>query len=208
VIEAYKSMIEVEKLGCAFHESSHAAVATLLEASITSVQISRKFGTWIGSTPVAWSEPPGRARKQKIFQIAIAAPLGQIKYRAGLAWHDSIFDRDRPLTGFLGPIRKGSFDGLPSLSVDFIKVDGTRCNFRITDFNDVGDFEEVRTVVAHFTDSELLFLMGLVQDGLNSTVVWAAISELAEDLYRDHFVSGEKAMAVIRKHAPPHPFTT
>jgi hypothetical protein len=189
-----------EQRGTAYHEASHAVIATLLGGTLGNVAIKYEGGTWEGDAQVTWSEGAGPARKQKRFQGAVAGPLGQAKYRACLNWNGATFDKNYCLLDVIRIVREGEPEEPSRLSFGFVASDGSKHILEIKDPNDIGDLETLQCIVNEFDDENLLQLLEMVQDHLDSQAVWAAIGDIAESLCRQQAIAGQEAVAIIEKH--------
>jgi hypothetical protein len=192
-------MNSAEQHSAAYHEASHAVIATLLGATLGNVSLSCEGGTWIGGTQVNWREGAGPARNKKIFQVAVAGPFGQAKYRARLKWSGAKFDKSDSLQQVITIIREGELQEHSRLSLGFVAADGSKHVFEVSDFNDIGDLEILSSLVQEFDDDTLLQLLGAVRDRLDAQAVWAATGDLADSLCQQQ-VSGHEAVAIVQKH--------
>src|SRR5713101_5221705 len=105
---------DAEQQSTAYHEASHGVIATLLGAAVRSISIRCEHGTWVGDTPITWSEGAGATRKEKIFQVAVAGPLGQAKYRACHNWNGATFGKNDRLPVVIRIIREGELEEDPT----------------------------------------------------------------------------------------------
>lgn len=193
-------MNNAEQHAAAHHEAAHAVIAKVLGATLGDVSITCEDGTWVGTTQVSWCEEGGPARKQKIFQIAVAGPFGQAKYRACLNWKGVRFDRNDWLRSVVAIIREGELAEDATLSLGFVAHDGLKHILEIRDLNDLGDLEMLQSLVQEFDHDTLLELLDMVQGRLDSQAVWAAVGDMAESLSRQQHVSADEAVATIQKH--------
>jgi len=193
-------MNSVEQRATAYHEASHTVIAILLGAMPGNVTLSCEEGTWVGGAQVNWREGAGPTRKQRIIQVAVAGPFGQAKYRACLNWSGATFDRTDSFQQVITIIRKGELEENARLSLGFVMVDGSKQVLEVRDFNDVGDFEQLETLVQEFDDPILLQLLWAVVDRLDSQAVWNAIGDMAESMCQRQQVSGHEAVAIVQKH--------
>ncbi len=189
-----------EQRSAAYHEASHAVIAALLGADLGNVTIKCEGGAWVGETPViSWREGTGSARKQKIFQVAVAGPLGQAKYRARLNWNGATFDKNYCLRDVIRIVREGEPEEPSRLFLGFVASDGSKQILEIKDPNDIGDLETLQCIVQEFVDENLLQLLDLVRDHLDSQAVWAAIGDIAEVLFRKQLIAGQEAVAIMQE---------
>jgi hypothetical protein len=193
-------MNSAEQRAAAYHEASHAVSATLLGATLGNVSLRCEGGTWVGDTQVSWSEGAGPARKQKIFQVAVAGPFGQVKYRACFNWSGSTFDRSDSLLDVIMIIREYKLQEHSRLSFGFVTTDGSKHVLEVRDFNDIGDLEMLASLIQEFDDDKLLQLLGAARDRLNSQAVWAAIGDMAESLCQQQLLSGQEVVAIVHRH--------
>jgi hypothetical protein len=188
-----------EQRSTAFHEASHAIIAALLGATLSKVSIRCQGDTWIGDAEIRWVEGASCGRRQKTFQVAIAGPLGQSKFRASLRWDDVTFDPG-DLRSILRIIRRGKLADSLLLSISFIADGGLKCKLEIRDLDDIGDLGRLRSLVEGYSDITLLRLINSVQVRLDNKAVWKSIDELAESLCEQNQVMGPDVFAIIQKN--------
>lgn len=165
------------------------------------MEIRRENRAWVGDANASWiDEPAGPQRKQKIFQVAVAGPLGQIKFRAMVAESNLTFDSVDSLRSVLTVIREGKL-GDSTIHVRFLDASGSpRCH-EVEDRDDVGDFEMLRNLVEELDDDILIALLKTVQCRLDTAPVWRAVGDLAESLYQQERVGSHQVLATVEKHA-------
>jgi hypothetical protein len=193
-------MDDSEKLGAAFHEAAHAAAIGVLGGTVQEVWIRFGGDAWEGETPMRWNEPGGPMRLRKSWVSAVSGPLGQVKYRARLAWPGAVFDREVALQNWLPVIREGDLEAGTGLGFSFLAGDGTKHRMDVVDFDDLGDFERLDELSKGLEDGEVLHLLEEACGLVDRCDAWAAIMEIADVLHRNDRLSGDAAHVILRRH--------
>lgn len=191
---------EHEKRAAAYHESSHAVIAALLGATLSSVSITCDHGTWVGSAMSSWGEGSGSRRKEKIFKSAVAGPLGQVKFRALIEWNQVTFDLNDRMEDVLRVIRESELTPDSRVAFCFVGTTGSKHTLEVRDLNDLGDFERLQSLTTEFDDITLLRFLDQTRSQLDSQLIWKAIEHVAEDLVQREQVTEEGILGIIARY--------